>query len=471
MFPLYYKKVIPFISYSFPNIFHFFLPLNHAKVCLPVRSLPPAGIYALYGRQQKPPFMAREAERMPSFRYSSKDMKGQTFRGTIEAESLAGFYRQLKERGQFCVGVSAKGDVKNLTFGSGKVKLKALTVFCRQFSTMLDAGLPIIKSLDVLYEQTEDRRMKAVILGVYEAVEHGESLSHAMQMQKNAFPLLMLNMVEAGEVGGTLEQVMKRLADQFEKENRLQNKVRQAMIYPIFLVVTSILVVTILLTFVMPTFLTLYQQTSSKMPTSTKILLAISSSFTKGWYVYVLVIIGIVVGFRSMMKNPQGHMAWDHFVLHLPVVGKLVLTVQSAQFARTLSSLFSSGLPIIQSLEIVENVIGNHVLKQGIRDVREAVRRGVPLSVSMRRLNLFPPMLCSMLNVGEESGNMDDILAKTATFYDEEAEAAIQRMVNMLEPIMIVVLGIIVGFIVISIITPIYSLYGQISNNNGAGLQ
>ncbi|MFT8889633.1 MAG: type II secretion system F family protein [Ethanoligenens sp.] len=409
---------------------------------------------------------------MPAFQYVAKDLKGNAFKGIVEADTLDGFYRILKERGQFCIDVSPMRTAKDIELlGGRKLNLKVLSIFCRQFSTMLEAGLPILKILDVLYEQAENKRLKAVILGVYEAVQHGESLSRAMAAQEGAFPLLMRHMVEAGEAGGTLDAAMQRLADQYEKENKLHNKVQQALIYPVFLSIMSIGVVAMLLTFVMPTFLSLYTQSGSSLPPTTRILLGLSTVFTKYWYLLLVIAVAIVILARTGLKNPKVRLTWDTIKLRLPIIGKLMLVVESAQFARTLSSLFNGGLPIIQSLEIVEHVMGNHLLKRGLRKVREDVRRGTPISVSVHKLNIFPPMLCSMLNVGEESGNMDEILEKTAAFYDEEAEAAIQRMVSLLEPIMIIVLAVIVGFIVISIITPIYSLYGQLSNSNGAGLK
>jgi len=298
-------------------------------------------------------------------------------------------------------------------------------------------------------------------------VQRGDSLSRAMKGQKNAFPLLFLNMIEAGEASGSLDAVMQRLADQFEKDSKIQNKVSQALVYPAFLAGLTVVVVIVLLTFVLPTFLKMFSQFGGKMPITTQILLAISGALTNYWYIFIAGIILITVLWSTFLKSRSGRIMWDKFKLRLPVLGKILLIVESSRFARTLASLFSSGMPIIQSIEIVAKIMKNSYIQNGLYQVNEDVRRGVSISASVKKLNIFPLMLCSMLSIGEESGNMDDILNKTAAYYDEESDTAISKMVALLEPVMIVTLAVVVGFIIISVITPVFSIYSNINSGGG----
>jgi type IV pilus assembly protein PilC len=406
---------------------------------------------------------------VPEYQYNSKDFSGKVYNGVIEADNLDLFYKILRERNQFCLHVKeADRQSLNISLTGNKVKLKDLSMFCRQFSTMLAAGLPVIKCLDILYEQTVNKQFKAIILGVYESVQRGDSLSRAMKAKKNAFPLLFLNMVEAGEASGSLDTVMQRLADQYEKDSKTQNKVTQALIYPAFLACLTIVVVIVLLTFVLPTFLNMFSQFGGKIPVTTQILLNISYVLTNYWYVIIGVIILITIMCRVFLSSHDGRLIWDRFKLKMPVLGKILLIVESSRFARTLASLFSSGMPVIQSIEIVAKIMKNAYIQDGLYQANEDVRRGVSISASVKKLNIFPLMLCSMLSIGEESGNMDDILNKTAAFYDEESDTAISKMVSLLEPVMIVTLAVIVGFIIISIITPVFAIYSNINNGGGS---
>jgi type IV pilus assembly protein PilC len=405
---------------------------------------------------------------LPEYQYTSKDFSGKVFNGVIEANSPEAFYRALRERNQFCLDFKEAGRQNmSISLTGKKIKLKDLSIFCRQFSTMLTAGLPVIKCLDILYEQAANKQFKAIILSVYESVQRGDSLSRAMTAQKSAFPLLLINMVEAGEASGSLDAVMKRLADQFEKDSKLQNKVSQALVYPAFLAVLTVAVVVVLLTFVLPTFLKMFSQFGGKVPVTTQILLGISNAIINYWYIIIGIIVVISVLWSMFLKSPDGRIMWDRFKLKMPVLGKIMLVVESSRFARTLASLFSSGMPIIQSIEIVAKVMKNSYIKNGLNQVTEDVRRGVSISASVKKLNIFPLMLCSMLSIGEESGNMDDILNKTAAYYDEESDTAISKMVALLEPVMIVVLAVIVGFIIISIITPVFSIYSSVNASGG----
>lgn len=402
---------------------------------------------------------------MSEYRYRAKDMKGRVYAGVLEADGFPAFYHALREEGKYCIRVQEVGaNPLDITLGRRQLKMRELSVLCRQFSTMLNSGVSVIKCLDVLYQQTEHKHVKAVILDVYDAVQRGESLSRAMEMRRDAFPELLLNMVAAGEASGTLDTVMSRMADQYEREGRMQNQIRQALIYPAFLLVMSLAVVAFLLTFILPTFLNMYGQFGGSLPATTRVLLSVSHALTAYWYLILIILLALGIGIHLLMKNEAVRRGWDAFRLRVPVFGRITTVLESARFTRTLASLFSSGLPIIQSIEIVARVIRNTHIRSGLLRANEDIRRGVSISESVRKLRIFPTMLSSMMRVGEESGNMDGILNKTAAYYDEEADAAIRRLISLIEPVMIVVLALIVGFIIVSVITPIYGLYSQIGS-------
>lgn len=400
---------------------------------------------------------------MPEYKYISKDINGRTYKGVIEAESIEKFYRTLAERNQYCVSVGEVGAAsKPINVGSKKLKLKELAIFSRQFATMLSSGLTVIKCLDVLYQQSDSKRLKATVLSIYESVQKGDSLSKAMRSLKDAFPQLFLSMVATGEASGTLDSVMLRLANQYEKDNKLHNRVTQALIYPIILVVMIIAVIILMLVYVIPKFMSLFEQFDADIPGPTQFLLNVSTGLTTYWYIVVTVIAGIVILWNVFLKNPSGRLWWDKVKVKMPGIGKLLLIIISSRFCRTMSSLFSSGMPIVQSLEIVTGVVGNKFVESKLQDVSEDVRRGVALSTAVRRAGVFPAMLCSMLTIGEESGNLDDILNKTSAFYDEESDNAIQKLISLIEPILIIVLAVIVGFIIISIMLPIFTIYNSV---------
>lgn len=404
---------------------------------------------------------------MPDYVYVSKDRSGKTYRNVVEAEDINAFYRFLSQQNQFCISVreATRRSSASITLGGKRLNLADLTVFCRQFSTMISSGITVIRCLDILYQQAESKKMKAVILGVYEAVQRGDSLSGAMRAQKSAFPVFFLNMVEAGENSGSLDQVLLRMADSFEKDNKTRNRIRQAMIYPAFLLCLTVLVVIFMLTFVLPKFMGMFQQLGSGLPLPTLILLGISNFILRYWYILIAAVILIVVLIRVFLRNPSGRLWWDKAKLRFPLIGKMIMVIHSAVFSRTFASLISSGMPIIQSLDTTGRVLGNAYLAQQLSAVVEDVRSGVSFSESFRKLGLFPPMLCSMISVGEETGNLDEILQKASALYDEESDAATQRLIALIEPIMIVLLALVVGFIIISIILPIFTLYQKMGTS------
>ena len=341
-----------------------------------------------------------------------------------------------------------------------KLNTKNLVVFSRQLSTMIAAGIPIIQALDMLQSKADNKRSKDIFRNIFENVQKGNSLSDSMMAQRGAFPDLLTNMVKAGEIGGTLDQSLLRMSDHYEKEAKLASKIKSASIYPAILATISVIVVLLLVTFVLPTITAMFDQ--SLMPASTKFILAISHFILDNW---ILLIVGFFMSIfiiRILLKVKSVKIEVDKLKLRLPIFGKLNRTVYSARCARAFSSLYSSGVQTLEMIEITGKVLNNTYLEDKFSNVLESVSRGDLISQAIERTEEFDKMLSSMIFIGEESGSLGDILSSTADYFDNEADAALQRMVAMIEPIMIVVLGVVIGFIVISIMQPIFTMYGSV---------
>lgn len=341
-----------------------------------------------------------------------------------------------------------------------KLNTKNLVVFSRQLSTMIAAGIPIIQALDMLQSKADNKRSKDIFRNIFENVQKGNSLSDSMTAQRGAFPELLTNMVKAGEIGGTLDQSLFRMSNHYEKEAKLASKIKSASIYPAILATISVIVVLLLVTFVLPTITSMFDQ--SLMPASTKFILAISHFILDNW---ILLIVGFFMSIfiiRILLKVRSVKIEVDKLKLRLPIFGKLNRTVYSARCARAFSSLYSSGVQTLEMIEITGKVLNNTYLEEKFSNVLESVSRGDLISQAIERTEEFDKMLSSMIFIGEESGSLGDILSSTADYFDNEADAALQRMVAMIEPIMIVVLGVVIGFIVISIMQPIFTMYGSV---------
>jgi type IV pilus assembly protein PilC len=401
---------------------------------------------------------------MPQFEYTAVNVAGKRLSGSLEAANKGQLIQKLKEKGYFILDAEDKVDtaVRAQASKSKKIKLKPLAIFCRQFATLINAGITAVKSLDILYQQSEDKNLKSCIGRVYEAVQKGEAMSEAFRKQGAAFPEIFINMVMAGESAGNLDSVLLRMADHYEKENKLKNKIKGAMIYPLVLAALTVVVVILMLVVVLPSFIGIIKSGGGEIPLPTRILLGLSSALQHYWYLIGGVITLIVITWRGFKRSEKGHLWWDTKKLVLPVAGKSLRMIYAARFARTLSTLLSSGIQMLQSIEITARVVGNQLIHNKLMTVTEDIRKGTQLSVAIRKTEQFPPMIYNMINVGEESGLLDDILQKTAAFFDEESEAAIGRLVGLLEPLMIILMAVIIGFIVISIALPMFTMYGSI---------
>ncbi len=343
-----------------------------------------------------------------------------------------------------------------------KVKTKDIAIFCRQFYTMLNAGSPINSALHILSTQLPNKKLREALSLVEEEVRKGSTLSEAMAKQKEIFPHLLVSMVETGEVSGTLDTVMLRMSKHYEKENRINNKIKSAMIYPLVLATVALGVIIFILTFVMPMFIDMFNQSGVQLPLSTRILLSISNGIKTHGLLIFLIIILLASMIRHYLKSESGQDFSSKFKLTFPVIKKLNQKIIVSRFTRTLSTVLASGIPLVQGLQVVNGVIGNKLAEKKLELVKDKVIKGEGLAEPIKDCGIFPLMLSSMIKIGEESGSLDDILNKTADFYDEELENEIQTATALLEPLMIAVMGIILGFIIISIITPIFGMYNTI---------
>jgi type IV pilus assembly protein PilC len=407
---------------------------------------------------------------MPSFAYQAKDASGKTVNGVIEAENERVLRSKLREMNYYVTGITQKGggvlnaDL-NAVFGKFRgVGEQSLVVFSRQFATMINAGLAMVRCLDVLSVQTEDAQLKPILIAIRRDVEGGSTLASALGKYPKTFSPLFTNMVRAGELGGILDDVLNRLAGFLEKDFNLKKKVKSAMTYPTVILVMAIGIVIFLVTFILPTFIQMFEQMQMKLPLPTMLLMA----FTKGVrnpYVLIPSLAVLTVGwflFNRYVSTPVGRRQYDAFKLKLPVFGMLIRKVAISRFCRTLGTLLQSGVPIMQALEIVGKASGNEVVAETVSKVRDSVREGESIAVPLQLSGLFPPLVTQMVSVGEETGNLDGMLSKIADFYDTEVDYMLASLTSLLEPMMILGMGFIVGFIVISVFLPLYQIIGNI---------
>jgi len=398
---------------------------------------------------------------MPSYNYTALDIRGKKITGDYNASSKSDVIGMLREKKYVPVTINEKKskskDIATIDIFS-RVTIKDLALFCRQFQVMLNAGVPIVNSLDILRAQTEKKKFKLIIEDLYEMVQKGSTFSEALLSHKEIFPEIMISMIEAGEVSGNLDVIMERLSVHFEKEFKINNKVKGAMVYPIILVIAVIAVVSFLLVFVMPTFIGMFEGSGVPLPTITQVLLNISDFLRTKWFVLFGAVIILVIIYKRLMQEKSLRIKKDKFKLKLPVIKNVQIKVASARFTRTLSTLLGSGVELMKSIEIVSRVTGNAYIATTLTEVKEDLRKGGNLSEPLRRRGIFPVMIPAMVNIGEESGAIDEVLDKTANFYDEEVEVAIDKLTTMLEPLMIVIMAVVVGFVVIAMILPMFDM-------------
>ncbi len=404
---------------------------------------------------------------MPTFAFAGRTRSGQAVSGERVADSAEAAVALLR-REQILVSkvqpVKAKTGQGGFKFARGRgVPTKNLAIFTRQFSVMIDAGLPLVQCLDILGGQEADKNFSSVILKTREEVEGGASLADAMRKFPRAFDPLYTNMVAAGEAGGILDTVLKRLATYIEKSVKLKAQVKSAMIYPVAVIVIAALVVAVILWKVIPTFAALFAGLGAQLPMPTRIVIWFSNSFVTLMPFGIGGIIGLTFAFRQYCATYRGRRVIDGIALKLPVLGMILRKVAVARFCRTLSTLMSSGVPILDGLDITAKTAGNSIIEDAVMKTRTSIERGETVSAPLAETKVFPPMVTQMINVGETTGALDTMLSKIADFYEEEVDTAVAGLLTLLEPIMIAFLGIVVGGIVISMYLPIFDLISKLT--------
>jgi type IV pilus assembly protein PilC len=398
---------------------------------------------------------------MPQFTYIGRSRGGKELNGEIFAESKTEAIEQLRKQQVLVTKVEQKEEGKKL-FGAASVKMKEIAVMTRQLSFMIDAGLPINQSLEILSSQAENKTLKKVLFEVRTAVEGGLSLSDALAEHPKVFTELYVNMVAAGESGGILDVILERLAVYMEKLVKLNRAVKSALVYPAAVVIIAVLVVFVILWKVIPTFAELFTGLGASLPAPTQITIAISE-FIGNYILYIIgTIVGLIAAFRWYASTKKGRYNIDRVMLRLPIFGAVLKKIAVGRFCRTLGTLISSGVPILESLEITAKTSGNKIIEEEVMEAREAVETGKTLSEPMRDSAVFPMMVVQMVNVGEQTGELDSMVNKVADFYEDEVDAAIADLLSLLEPLIILFLGGTVGWIVVSMYLPIFALISEI---------
>jgi type IV pilus assembly protein PilC len=400
---------------------------------------------------------------MPIFVYKAKHKGGRTVKGELEAPSLQMAENVLQKRNLSQIKVKPKPkDILEGTFLEGGVKSRDMVIFSRQFATMINSGIPILQALQVMCEQTENGKLRRKLYQVRNDVEGGNSLYEALNKHKDVFDDLYTNMVHAGETGGVLETVLNRLAEYIEKAASLKSKVKSALIYPAVVGVVAVAVIAIILVFVIPTFEKMFADFGGSLPALTAFVIALSrwTQANIGWV--ILGLIGFIIGFRFFYKWERGKIFVDKWILQLPIFGDLLRKVAVARFSRTLSTMITSGVPILYALDIVSRTAGNKTVELGVKEARKSISEGQTLSEPLDATGVFPPMVIHMLSIGESTGALDSMLAKVADFYDDEVDVAVSSLTTMIEPIMIVFLGTVVGGLVVSMYLPIFEIAGTV---------
>lgn len=399
---------------------------------------------------------------MPNFKYVAYSKEGKEVKGTIEAADKDEAVYKLKEEGQMVVSVdkgSALDQDLNLSFGKKKASTRDLSVFCRQFVSISTAGVAIVDALEMLGDQTENKALQEAIYNVKASVQKGDTLANSMRQQDGIFPPMMVNMVEAGESSGSLEVAFERMAIQFEKSTKIKSLVKKSMIYPIALTVIVIGVVVVMMILVIPTFSDMYADMGQELPALTRGVVALSDFIVGKWYILIAIIVVAVIAIKAFVATDTGKYAKADLGMKMPIFGKLTVKSASAQFARNLSTLTAAGISMVDALEIVAKTMSNLRFRDAVLEAKEKVTQGRPLSEPLKASAVFPNMIIHMIGIGEETGNMDDMLITAATYYEEEVEVATEQVSAVIEPLLIVVMAGIVGTIIMSVLIPMFGMY------------
>jgi type IV pilus assembly protein PilC len=401
---------------------------------------------------------------MPVFEYTARNAStGQIMKGQLDVASREDVLKHIKQ--QKMIMVNVREQPKQISFAGLKrkgIKTRDIVIFTRQFATMINSGLPLVQSLDILAKQTENPSLAEVTKQVVFDVESGHTLADAFSKHPRAFTELYVNMVAAGEAGGILDTILLRLATFLEKSDALIRKVKGAMVYPGVIMSVAAIAIAVLLIFVIPTFQKMFASVGMELPLPTRIVIAMSDFLINYWWMLILIAIGLVFALRRYYATPDGHLRIDQMLLNSPVLGDLLRKSAVSRFTRTLGTLISSGVSILDGLEITAKTAGNRVIHDAVMASRNSIAGGETIAAPLEKSKVFPPMVISMIAVGEQTGGLDEMLSKIADFYDEEVDVAVSALLSLMEPIMIVILGVIVGGMVIAMYLPIFDMMNAV---------
>lgn len=404
---------------------------------------------------------------MANYQYTAINDKGKQIKGSVEANSKESAVLSLKAEGKLPLKVVEENLLnKDISFEfSPRIKTKDIAVFCRQFYSIISAGIPIIRALDMLGEQTTNKKLAKAIIEVKISIEKGDTLAHAMQSKDDVFPPILISMVEAAEASGSLETCFNRMSTYFEKSAKLKSVVAKAMIYPAFVCVVAIGVIVIMMMVVIPNFISMFSDMGTKLPPLTVGVVNVSNFFVHYWYILLFIVVLAVVVFRIFANSDQGSKFLSALALKVPLFGALTVKSACGNFSRTMSSLISSGITLPSAVAITARGIKNVMIQKALYDAKAEIERGIPLSQPLENSGVFPPLLYNMTEIGEETGNLEKMLVKAAEYYEEEVETATASLVAVMEPLMIIVLALIVSVILGAIFQPMLSIYSSVENS------
>ena len=396
---------------------------------------------------------------MAVFNYKVVDKDGKNKKGTIEAPNRDGAEKKLKSDGYSIMSLTEQNNPFSGGLIKKKVKSRDLGVFCKQFSAVIKAGVTIISALELMGDQIENPTLKRAVMDAKTYVEKGGTLADALRVNSDVFPPIMINMVAAGELSGNLEVCLDRLVEHFEEDNALSSKIKGAMVYPIVVFIVMIIVVIVVMIAVIPNFTSMFEDMGTKLPLATRMMVAASNFIIHKWYILIIVVAAIVFGCKAFKKSSVGEQFFSNIAIKAPVFGNLTIKSACSRFARTMSTLMASGISMIDAVEQVAKMMDNKIIRDGLMDAKTQVAKGIPLSKPLKDMEVLPPMLSAMTKIGEETGDIEEMLSKVADYYDEEVEAATNKLTAAMEPLIMVVLACIVGMIVAAVYGPIMSMY------------
>ena len=399
---------------------------------------------------------------MAVFNYKVVDRDGKNQKGTIEAPNRDGAEEKLKSEGYSIMSLTEQNNPLAGVGFKKKVKSRDLAVFCKQFSAVIKAGVTIIAALELMGDQIENKTLKKAIMDARTYVEKGGTLADALRVNPEVFPPIMINMVAAGEMSGNLEICLDRLVEHFEKDNALSSKIKGAMTYPIVVLVVMVIVIIVVLVMVIPNFSSMFEEMGTQLPLATRMMMAAADFVKYKWWLLIIIVAAVVFGIKVFKKTPFGEQLFANIGLKAPIFGNLNIKTACARFARTMSTLMASGISMIDSVEQVAKMMDNKIIRDGLMDAKTQVAKGIPLSKPLKDMEMLPNMLSAMTKIGEETGDIEEMLSKVADYYDEEVEAATNALTAAMEPMIMVLLACVVGMIVAAVYGPIMSMYSAL---------